>query len=209
MALWIKVCGITRFEDAFVALDAGADALGVNFVSSSKRHVDVEFGRALCEAVGDRAEIIAVVADRSLAELAEIRERTGVAWLQLHGSEAPDAVRALLPHAYKAVRIATASDANEAQRMPGERLLADAKVEGELGGTGKVFDWRLVVELSRERKLVLAGGLTPENVAEAIRITRPFGVDVASGVEAGDPRKKDPERVARFVRAVRSADEAR
>jgi phosphoribosylanthranilate isomerase len=205
MALWIKVCGVTSVEDALVALDAGADALGVNFVASSKRFVDVSVGRAVREAAKGRAEVVAVVADRSLGELAELRERTGIAWLQLHGNETPDALNAALPRAYKAVRLATAADVDEARKFAGEKLLADAKVGNELGGTGHTFDWRLVVELARERPVVLAGGLTPENVAEAVRSVRPYGVDVASGVESGDPRHKDPERVRAFVRAARNA----
>jgi phosphoribosylanthranilate isomerase len=205
MTLWIKVCGITSVEDAVLALDAGADALGVNFVPSSKRFVDLAIGRAVCEAVGDRAEIVAVVADRPAVELAELRERTGIAWLQLHGNETPDALRAVLPRAYKAARIATAADVGEARRFPGEKLLADAKVGSELGGTGHTFDWQLVVELARERPVILAGGLTPDNVAEAVRVARPFGVDVASGVESGNPRRKDPDRVRAFVRAARNA----
>lgn len=204
MALWIKVCGITSVEDALLALDAGADALGVNFVQSSKRCVDAAVGRAVCDAAADRAELVAVVADRSASELAELRERTGIAWLQLHGNETPQALCAVLPRAYKGVRIATAADVAEARAFPGERLLTDAKVKGELGGTGHAFDWQLVVGLAVERPVVLAGGLTPENVAEAVRIARPFGVDVASGVEGNDPRKKDPERLRRFVAAARA-----
>ena len=205
MAVWIKVCGVTSVEDALVALDAGADALGVNFVPSSKRFVDVSVGRAVREAAEGRAEVVAVVADRSVEDLAELRERTGIAWLQLHGNETPDALHAALPRAYKAVRLATARDVDEARKFSGEKLLADAKVGSELGGTGHTFDWRLVVELARERPVVLAGGLTPENVAEAVRVARPFGVDVASGVESGDPRRKDPDRVRAFVRAARNA----
>lgn len=205
MALWIKVCGVTSVEDALLALDAGADALGVNFVPSSKRFVDVALGRAVREAVGDRAELVAVVANRSANELAELRERSGIAWLQLHGSETPEALGAVLPHAYKAVRIATAADVDEASRFSGEKLLADAKVGSELGGTGHTFDWRLVVGLARERTVILAGGLTAENVAEAVRVARPFGVDVASGVEGTNPRRKDPERLRRFVAVARGA----
>ena len=209
MALFIKVCGITSVEDALVAVEAGATAIGVNFVTSTKRRVDIETGRAVREAVGERAEIVAVVADRSPGELSELRERTGIAWLQLHGNESPEAVRAVLPHAFKAARIATAEDVSDARGMPGERLLLDAKVSGELGGTGHRFDWNLVVGLATERRLLLAGGLMPENVSEAVRLVRPFGVDVASGVEGTDPRKKDPERIARFVQAARSAREPR
>jgi phosphoribosylanthranilate isomerase len=205
MAHWIKICGVTSVEDAIAALEAGADAIGVNFIPSSKRFVEVRVGRAIREAIGDRAEVVGVVADRPLGELALLREQTGIAWLQLHGNETPDALRALLPRAYKAIRIATAQDAVDARGVPGERLLVDAKVPGELGGTGRTFDWKLVNGLAAERPLVLAGGLTAENVAEAILTVRPFGVDVAGGVEGMDPRKKDLGRLEKFIRAARTA----
>jgi phosphoribosylanthranilate isomerase len=205
MALWIKICGITSVDDALLAVDAGADAVGVNFVPTSKRFVDVSVGRAVSDAVGKRALVVGVVADRSSAELEELRQKTGIAWLQLHGSETNDALRAALPNAYKAARIASASDVEAARQVPGERLLVDAKVDGTLGGTGQRFDWTLVTDLAAERTLVLAGGLDAENVAEAVQVVRPFGVDVASGVEGSDPRKKDPDRVRRFVQAARKA----
>jgi phosphoribosylanthranilate isomerase len=208
MRLWIKICGITSVEDALLVARAGADAIGVNFVKSSKRYVDVETGAAIREAVGRDVEVVGVVADRSVEELAELRERTGIEWLQLHGQEDAELVRKAMPHAYKAVGIATAADVEHGRAFPGERLLADAKVEGELGGTGRSFDWKLVQELARARRVVLAGGLRPDNVAEAVRSVRPFGVDVASGVEAGDARRKDVERVAAFVRAARSAEDS-
>jgi phosphoribosylanthranilate isomerase len=205
MGLWIKICGVTSVDDALVAVHAGADAIGVNFVKSSKRYVDVETGAAIAAALSKSVEIVAVVADRTLAELDELRALTGIHWLQLHGDENPDLVHEALPHAYKAVGIATTADVDVARSYPGERLLADAKVPGELGGTGHSFDWKLVRELARERPVVLAGGLRPDNVAEAVRSVQPFGVDVASGVEAGDPRRKDPDRVKAFIRAARGA----
>jgi phosphoribosylanthranilate isomerase len=205
MALWIKICGITNVEDALHAIASGADAIGLNFVESSKRRIDIATGAAIRSAVGERAEVVAVAADRNAAELRELRESTGIEWLQLHGNEDPEVLRAVLPHAYKAVRIATASDVNDARTVAGERLLVDAKVSGELGGTGHTFDWILVRELAGVRQVVVAGGLTPDNVAEAVRVVGPFGVDVASGVEASDPRKKDPDRVLAFVRAARRA----
>ena len=205
MALWIKICGLTNVEDALLAVSAGADAIGVNFVKTSKRCVEVETGRAIRDAVAGRVELVAVVAGRSLPELEALRERTRIDWLQLHGNEDASFVQKALPHAFKAVGIATAADVESARGFPGEWLLADAKVEGELGGTGRSFDWTLVRELAVERPIVLAGGLRPENVAEAVRVVRPFGVDVASGVESSDPRRKDPERVRAFVLAARNA----
>jgi len=205
MRLWVKICGVTSVDDALHALDAGADAVGVNLVESSPRCVEVATARAVREAVGGRAEVVAVVANRSLDELRELRERTGIGSLQLHGTEPPALVAALLPDAFKAVRIGSASDVVEAMNFPGDRLLTDAKVPGVLGGSGQSFDWSLVTDLARARRVVLAGGLGPSNVAEAVRRVRPFGVDTASGVEGADPRRKDHDAVTRFVRAARAA----
>lgn len=209
MAVWVKICGITNVDDALMAVEAGADALGINLVPASKRRVSLEVARALSEAVCGRAEVIAVVADSSLEELSRIRHETGIEWLQLHGHEPVDALSPLLPKAYKAVPIATAADVARAASFPGERLLTDAKVEGALGGTGRSFDWDLVRPLAKTRQLIVAGGLTPDNVEAAVRVLRPFGVDVASGVESGDPRRKDRDKVFTFVaRARRAADAA-
>jgi phosphoribosylanthranilate isomerase len=205
MSLWIKICGVTSLDDARLAVQAGADAVGVNLVPSSKRRVDEDTARAIVRAVGDEAEVVAVVANLELAELRVIAERLGVHSLQLHGSEPPAVVAALAPLAYQAVRIATATDVLQARAYAGARLLADAKVQGELGGTGHAFDWALVTELARERPLIVAGGLTPENVGLAVAAVRPYGVDTASGVEGSDPRVKDPDKVRRFIDTARRA----
>ncbi len=205
MSVWVKICGVTTVEDALVAVKAGADAVGVNLVASSKRRVDAATARAVREAVGDRVEVVAVVADLDCEALEALRAETGIEWLQLHGDESPDLVRALLPSAYKVLHVAEVSDIARAAAYPGARLLADAKVTGALGGTGQRFDWGLVRALAGERQLIVAGGLTPENVAQAIAEVRPFGVDTASGVEGADPRRKDPGKVERFVRAARAA----
>ena len=135
-------------------------------------------------------------------ELRRLRSSTGIEWLQLSGDEPPGVVAALAPHAYKALRIGAAEDVEAAPRYTGGRILVDAKVQGALGGTGQSFDWQLVRELARSRKLVLAGGLRPDNVARAIAEVHPFGVDVASGVERA-PGDKDPEAVRRFVEEAR------
>jgi phosphoribosylanthranilate isomerase len=205
MALWIKLCGITGVDDARLVARSGVDAIGVNLVPSSKRYVDQETARAIARAVGGDVELVAVVADLAEDELASLRDRLGVRSVQLHGSEPPEALEPLLPHAYKALRIAAARDVALASGYGGSRLLVDAKVEGALGGTGHVFDWTLIADLARQRPLVLAGGLTPENVGRAVAEVRPFGVDTASGVEGSDPRQKDPEKVRRFVETARRA----
>lgn len=205
MALWIKICGITTTEDAERVVLAGADAIGVNLVPSSKRYVDEATVRRVIAAVGGRVEVIAVVANAAPPELFALRERLGLDALQLHGSEPPALLAQLLPNAYQAVRIATADDVTAARAYGGERLLVDAKVQGELGGTGRTFDWALVRDLARDRSLIVAGGLTPENVGSAVLAVKPYGVDTASGVEGADPRRKDPAKITRFVDAARAA----
>jgi phosphoribosylanthranilate isomerase len=203
----VKVCGVTCVDDSELAIHCGVDAIGVNLVPTSKRVVDLAGVRRIVEAVAGRAVVVGVVADLAESELRELRVAARLDVLQLHGRESPELVQALLPNAYKALGIGCPADVLEAERYPGDRLLVDALVAGQLGGTGKTFDWALVKALARRRRLVLAGGLTPENVAQAVREVRPWGVDVASGVElAGQPRRKDPERLQRFVQAVHMAD---
>jgi phosphoribosylanthranilate isomerase len=131
-------------------------------------------------------------------------ERTGAGCLQLHVDEPADDVAALLPHAYKAVRVADAGDVAHAAAMPGDYVMVDAKVAGALGGTGHAFDWGLVVALAQTRRLVLAGGLKPDNVAAAVAAVRPWCVDVASGVESS-PGVKDLRLVEAFVAEARRA----
>lgn len=208
----VKICGITSVEDALLAIAAGADALGLNFVPSSKRLISPATAAHIVDSVGDLVEMIAVVANRSTSDLEDLREATGIRWLQLHGDELPAEVQALLPEAFKAIPIGSAADVASASGFPGERLLIDAKSPTDLGGTGTSFDWSLpgVAALVEQRNVIVAGGLRPENVAEAVLKLRPFGVDVASGVEApGNPRKKDEQRLRAFVNAVRSADAKR
>jgi phosphoribosylanthranilate isomerase len=199
----VKICGVTTPGDALLCVDAGASAIGVNLVEGSPRRVDVGTARGIAEAVSGRALVVAVVRDRSIAEMRDLVARTGCGCLQLHGDEPPEVLAALLPHAYKAIAVAGPEDVARAAAYGGEYLLVDAKTAAGSGGTGKTFDWSLVAALARTRKLALAGGLTPENVAAAARAVRPHTVDVASGVEAaGDPRKKDPAKVRAFIAAV-------
>jgi phosphoribosylanthranilate isomerase len=200
----VKICGVTSAQQAAACAEIGVDAVGVNFVSSSPRRVDEATARAIVDAVGAQTLVVAVVAGMDVQELRGLAARTGVGCLQLHGDEPAELVAALLPHAYKAIRVAGPEDVATAESMPGAYVLVDARVEGALGGTGHAFDWGLVVGLATRRRVVLAGGLTPENVASAIQRVRPWCVDVASGVESA-PGIKDIGKVRAFVDAARAA----
>lgn len=209
MSVHVKVCGITSVDDARTCVAAGVSAIGLNFVPSSPRAIDLDTARAIARAVPSTTLLVGVVADLPLDEIVALRDAVPLGCVQLHGDEPDETLEALLPHAYKAVRVGDDADVLRAQRVPGEHLLVDAKVAGALGGTGVRVDPALVVGLARTRKLTLAGGLTPENVGSAIAAVRPYAVDVASGVEKhGAPRRKDPSLVAAFVAAVRSAERA-
>lgn len=205
MSLWVKVCGVMTSDDARAAVAAGVDAIGLNFVPSSKRYVTPEAAQRIVDEVGHGAvSWVGVVADEPFARLAELREQVGLDWVQLHGHESPEDLERCLPAAFKAVAIASAADAARAESFGGDRLLVDAHAPGQLGGTGQSFDWSLVSGLVRRRRVVLAGGLRPDNVAEAVRRVQPWGVDVASGVEIS-PGRKDAEALRRFVSAARAA----
>ena len=200
----VKICGVTNVADALACVDLGVDAIGLNFVAKSPRRIDEEMGKQISAAVGSRALVVGVVANMSVQDMRSLALVVGLGCLQLHGDEPPSFLLPLLPHAYKALRIADASDVVRADLYGGEYLLVDAKSPAALGGTGESFDWALVTELARTRKLALAGGLGPANVADAIRAVSPYCVDAASGVETpGNPRKKDTARLEAFVAAVR------
>jgi phosphoribosylanthranilate isomerase len=198
----VKICGLTTRDDAVRCASLGADAIGLNFWPQSPRHTDIETAQSIVEALGDRVETVGVFVDFDLSQIREILQKTGISWAQMHGDEPPELVAALLPQAYKAIGVKDGSAIALARRYPGEHLLLDASVPGMPGGTGRTFDWSVASEVAKERKLTLAGGLTPENVAEAVHIVRPFRVDVASGVESA-PGRKDPEKVAAFIEAAK------
>lgn len=215
----VKICGITRVEDARAAIELGADMLGLNFVPSSKRFVKPSVARDLkrqlqSEPNGQTAgrspiRWVGVVADLPASQLASLRAESEMDCLQWHGHESPELIAAQHEaghHDFKAVRVSNAEDAVAAARFPGDWLLADAaSPTGELGGSGHTFDWELVKDLAAQRRLILAGGLNPSNVAEAVRQIRPFAVDVASGVEVS-PGVKEAAKIARFVEQARCVE---
>jgi phosphoribosylanthranilate isomerase len=204
---WIKICGVTLPVDVELVQAAGADAIGLNFISRSKRRVDVSTARALSDAARGKVERVGVVADLDEPRIRELIDVVGLDRVQLHGNE-PDALLERLGSiAYKAVGVNSAERAAAAQKVPGDWILVDAMVGGQVGGTGVAFDWGLVENLCRSRAVIVAGGLHPDNVAQAVSRLSPFGIDVASGVELPErPGQKSETLVRRFVQEIRRAE---
>ncbi len=203
--LHIKVCGVTTVDDALGCATLGVNAIGLNFIPSSPRSIDTGRAREIARALASsHVLVVGVVANETLDVMRGLLRDAELGCLQLHGNEPNSVLRSMLPHAYKAVRIQGAADVTAAQRYTGDCLLADAFVEGELGGTGASFDWSLVKDLAKKRSLLVAGGLRPTNVAQAVEAVGPYGVDVASGVELA-PGIKDLDAVRAFVDAARRA----
>ncbi|MFI5307166.1 MAG: phosphoribosylanthranilate isomerase [Polyangiales bacterium] len=198
----VKICGVTSVRDAELCVAAGADAIGLNFHPRSPRYVDAQQARQIVDAVAERALTVGVFVDASYEQIKALEQQTGVACVQLHGDESPELLQALLPHAFKAIRVRDEASIAAARRFSGQHILLDAYEPGLAGGTGRTFRWELAIELAKERQVTLAGGLDPSNVAEAIARVRPFCVDVASGVESA-PGRKDPNKVRAFIAAAK------
>jgi phosphoribosylanthranilate isomerase len=213
MTLLVKICGLQTPETLDVALDAGADLVGFVFYPPSPRNLDLETARVLGRRVAGRAGKVALVVDADDSLLDAVINALKPDMLQLHGGEAPARVAALRQRfgvpAMKALPVEAKSDlaAVATYAAVADRLLFDARPERNAtrpGGLGKPFDWRLLQNLDPRVPFMLSGGLDPGNVAQAIRTTRPGGVDVSSGV-ARAPGDKDPERMRAFIRAARAA----
>ena len=202
----VKICGITSVEDARVAVEAGADAVGFVLWPQSPRYLTVPAARAIAATLPPFVHRVGVFVDASAEVMRSAADLIGLDVLQLHGNEDLEALGPLPRRAIKAVRVGPDFDAADALRYEGRTagVLLDTRIEGALpGGTGRSFDWSLAQALrQRSSYLVLAGGLTPENVAEAVAAVKPDAVDVSSGVESA-PGKKDPQKVRAFIRAAR------
>ena len=218
---WVKICGMTNLEDALVAVEAGADAVGFVFYEKSPRCVSVETVREIVGKLPENVEKVGVFVGSEPEAVAEVARQGGLTVAQIY----PRAPLALNDEFLKKLPCGVIAAFSGAQR--GEQEIAGFYVSNEIrdrvvaalvdsgnserpGGTGKVFDWenwqKMALLMNRVGlKLVVAGGLTPQNVGEAMEILKPWGVDVVSGVEAR-PGKKDPEKVRAFVRAVREMD---
>jgi len=203
----VKVCGITNWADARLALDAGADAVGFNFCRASPRYVSPAKAQRIIRRLPKEAVVVGVFVNRLPADVARIARMLRLDFVQLHGEESPGEVADLVGahRVIRALRVTPRFRVEVFRKFPGvAAFLLDGFHKESRGGTGQPFDWTIARRAARFGPIILAGGLNPENVAGAIRIARPTAVDVASGVEAR-PGKKDPARVREFVKQVKKA----
>jgi len=203
----IKVCGVRTIDDALAAAEAGADAVGLMFVESSPRSIDPDEAFAIVSSLPPMVASVAVLKDASIEEFSEQEQRCPTTLTQLHGSEPDKVVRACGPALVKAVRFDRRTIGDTLAHYSAMEEVDAILVDGSAGGAGEAFDWRLLAEnMGRATKpVIVAGGLDPDNVGEAIRAVRPFAVDVSSGVER-ERGVKDPARIRAFCQAVRAAD---
>jgi phosphoribosylanthranilate isomerase len=205
----VKICGITRPADARLAADLGAWALGMVFWPGSPRVCAIGDAEAIGAEFRRRLQLTGVFVNATLDEVAATADRGGLTLVQLHGDEGPaycrEAARRTGCRVMKAVRVRDAAQVRDLQRFHTDFHLLDAYSPRTPGGTGETFAWELVREHGADPPVVLSGGLTPENVGEAIAAARPFAVDTASGTEA-EPGRKDPAKLKAFFRAVEAAD---
>lgn len=200
----VKICGITCVEDALHAAACGADALGFVFYDKSPRCVTVRTAREIIAALPPFVAAVGLFVNEAPERIRSIAQQCGLDLIQLHGDEGPG--DCLLPpyRVVKALRVKDGASLAQAGTYDVSALLLDAWSPTSYGGTGHTFNWELAAREARERPVILAGGLDPQNVAEAVGTVRPYGVDVSSGVEAA-PGRKDPQKVASFVRNAKSA----
>lgn len=202
----VKICGITRPEDAVASIRAGADWLGLNFWPRSKRYLTLAQASDVVQAARRErpgVELVGVFVDQPIGEVTAVMSALELDRAQLHGDEPPDFVRRLGDRAIKALAVAEQANLDDMAEYDCPVILVDTPSPGR-GGSGIVGDWSAAQTAAGQRRVLLAGGLTPDNVGDAIAEVRPFGVDVASGVESA-PGVKDHELVARFVTAARAA----
>jgi phosphoribosylanthranilate isomerase len=202
----VKICGITNAEDAKAAVETGADALGFVFHAASPRGIAPDTARRIIAQLPPMVLAVGVFVNEEAKVVRDLMDLCGLALAQLHGDESVGYCESLGRPVLRAIRLRDRGSLLALAEYKGRAgvrgFVIDAFSESSYGGTGRVVNWELAAEAARAAPVVLAGGLTPQNVGEAIRAVRPYGVDVSSGVEAS-PGKKDHDKVSRFVRAAR------
>jgi len=202
--LKIKICGITNLDDALAAADAGADALGFNFYKKSPRYIEPEKATEIIAQLPPFMMPVGVFVNEREDRIREIQHKTCIQAIQLHGDESPEFCQRFENRVIKAFQVKDKESLKVMAHYRVGAFLLDSYHEGLRGGTGTTFDWHLAVVAKTFGKIILAGGLTPENVAEAVKLVQPYAVDVAGGVEK-EKGIKDHAKLKKFITEVRRA----
>lgn len=208
--LRVKICGLTTPQDAAAAIESGADALGFNFFPGSKRYLEPETAAAWIADLPPNVEKVAILVNPNWEDATAAAAIAGITALQLHGAETPDFCRRLMENGIRFAKAVPVTGSGSLVNLPDfhtSSLLLDSGAGGHFGGTGQTFPWSVARDFVRVRpelRVILAGGLTAENVSEAIATVRPFGVDVTSGVESS-PGRKDHGRMRDFIAVARGS----
>jgi len=199
MSTRIKICGITDRDDALLAVELGADALGFVFYQKSPRHVTLEQAAAICRALPPLVATVGVFVNATQQEIEQTLAQCRLTALQFHGDEPTEFCRRFTAKTIKAIRVRNEDSLRAAAEYDVDALLLDTYTDSGRGGTGRTFDWSLAVTAKKiGLPIILSGGLTTENVQEAIQKVRPYAVDVSSGVER-EPGRKDPRTLRKFI----------
>lgn len=199
----IKVCGITSLDDALAAVDAGADALGFVFYEGSRRYIQPRETGKITAALPPFVATVGVFVNASPESISAAAGESGVGVVQLHGDETPEQASRIPFPLIKAFRVAGSIDPAEVELYPVQAILFDKRSDDMYGGTGKSFDWSILRGANFGKRVILSGGLSAENVEEAVGIVRPYAVDVSSGVE-DSPGRKNHLKIRQFIQAVRN-----
>ena len=203
----VKVCGMTQLKDAAFAVQQGADAVGFIFYKKSPRSVNMKAVKEIISKLPPFVDTVGVFVNESADRVNKIAEYCGLDLVQLHGDESPAYCRKIRRRVVKAFRVIDLQSIKQLEKFPVSGFLLDTFSENMHGGTGKVFDWNLAHPAKKVGPVILAGGLTPRNIRQAISQVRPYGVDVCSGVEKS-PGIKDPEKVKAFLKNIRSGSKS-
>ena len=201
----VKICGITTLDDALAAAEAGADAVGFVLYKESPRQISVDQAKEIILRLPPFVTTVGLFVNQPTQWVRVMADRCGVDVLQFQGDESADYCRAFAPRAIKAIRVKDRESFNPMEEYDVRAFVLDAYQEGEYGGTGKVFDWELAEAAKAHGRIILAGGLNPDNVAEAIRRVRPFAVDVSTGVEGHVKGKKDHGKIRAFIQHAKAS----
>lgn len=201
--LFVKICGITNLEDAQHAITCGADALGFVFYAKSPRFVKPEHATEIIQRLPEHISKIGVFVNSDRKYIHEVTAKAKFSAVQLQGNEGPDDLIDYEVSAIKVFRVSKDFDVEVMRNYVVDAFLLDTYQKGVYGGTGETFDWHLAVKAKEYGRIILSGGLTPDNIEAAVRFVQPYGVDVSSGVEAS-PGKKDPNKVRDFIARAKS-----